>query len=110
MRKLNGVQVDFLIQSFFKHIDYVGSMRIGKKLIETGKCIVAGNELIWKGGIGNFIKTSEAENAVDCLLYEFDLEDFLTSEYFKEVKGAYCENMEKKIREMNSRLESISNL
>lgn len=76
-------QKQFLL-SFFKNEDYVGWKSIATKLIEDGSCVVAGKVSIWLGGIGNFIKVSDAENAVDCSLYEFDLEEFKTSKYFLE--------------------------
>jgi hypothetical protein len=62
--------------------DFVWTIEQKRSLIENGKCIVAGTECIWKGGIGNFIKTSNADDLVDCLVYDFDLKVFMTSWYY----------------------------
>lgn len=83
---LTEYQKTFLIDTFFKNENYAGWRNIATKLVENGRCLVAGTECIWKGGIGNFIKTEEAKNAVDCTEYYFDLEYFLTSSFFKEYK------------------------
>ena len=79
MNLLTENQKKFLL-TFFKDETYPGWDNIANALLDTGGCIVAGKECIWKGGIGNFIKTSEAKNTVGCLLYKFDLSYFLSSE------------------------------
>ena len=81
MEELNDNQKKYLL-SFFETDKYAGWKNIATKLIENGKCIVAGTECIWKGGIGNFIKTSNADDLVDCLVYDFDLKVFMTSWYY----------------------------
>ena len=81
MRELNEAQKEFIIGLFTNH-EFNGWRRIAEILITKGSCIVAGKESIWNGGIGNFIKTSETDNAIDCLKYEFDLDEFLNSVIF----------------------------
>jgi len=72
MGKITEYQKKFLLQNFFSLPEYPGWLNIATKLIESGRCIVAGHGCIWKGGIGNFIKTEPAEDAIDCTLYTFD--------------------------------------
>lgn len=91
-----------LLKFFEKHNNYPGWKNIAEKLIETGECIVAGNDCIWHSGIGNFIKTETAENFVDCLLYKFDLEYFKTSEWYKEIKLLHIQELKQEIDNYNT--------
>jgi hypothetical protein len=91
--KLTPFQREIIIEYFFKNnlfsenIHYRG---IAEQLIDKGNVIVAAvDKTIWVGGIGNFIKTSKAENAVGCTLYEFDLASFLSSAWLKETCKEY---------------------
>lgn len=84
MAKLTENQKQFLL-TFFENREYAGWKNVANKLIEYGSCTVAGTDCIWIGGIGNFIKTTEAENAIDCLLYEFNMVEFMSSMWYKEV-------------------------
>jgi hypothetical protein len=102
-------QRQFLL-TFFTNEEFAGYRNIAEKLLNTGQCIVAGKECIWKGGIGNFIKTSNAEEAVDCLLYEFDLEYFLSSEWYKERRLNILSMLSNEIKEVQTRFEDISEL
>jgi len=63
MRVLTEIQKEFLLKNFFTNENYAGWRSIATKLLTTGKCIVPGSKCIWHGGIGNFIKTAEAEDA-----------------------------------------------
>lgn len=89
MRTLTENQKNFLLNYFFKNEEFAGWKNIATLLLDKGSCIVAGKRCIWCGGIGNFIKTKNAENAIDCLLYEFDLEYFLSSEWYKRIRNDY---------------------
>ncbi len=82
-----------LLLTFFENEKYPGWKNIAEKLIETGKCIVAGDECIWKGAIGHFIHTTKAEGAIGCSLYTFDLEYFKTSEWYKVAKVNYLKDL-----------------
>lgn len=93
-----------LLLLFFKNEKYPGWKNIAEKLIDTGECIVSGNECIWKGGIGNFISTKPAENAIDCSLYTFNLNSFKTSEYYKETKDNYLEELNLQKTELEKQL------
>jgi hypothetical protein len=95
--KLTHYQKEYLLLHFFKNDEYAGWEGIARKLLDTGKCIVAGKECIWVGGIGNFIKTSEAEDAIDCLLYNFDFNALISSKWFKEHTIEYTDELDRKI-------------
>ncbi len=87
MKKLTEYQKQFLLNTFFKeNTSAVGWFRIATKLLDNGKCIVAGTECIWRGGVGNFIKIEKAQDAIDCSLYTFDLDNFIHSEWYKEIQ------------------------
>ncbi len=83
MEKLTNSQKEFVLHNFFTNSTFHGWKNIAEKLIDTGKCVVAGKECIWRGGIGNFIKVENFEQGVDCLMYTFDLTGFLVSEYYR---------------------------
>jgi len=84
MKKLRPLQTEFLLNDFFKNEEYPGWKNIAVLLIEEGCCLVPIRENIWRGGIGNFIKVESAKGAVDCSMYTFDLEYFLTSQFYKQ--------------------------
>lgn len=107
--KLTENQINFLLE-FFKDERHLGWKNIAINLIKNGKCIVAGTDCIWKEGIGNFINTEFAKNAVDCLEYTFDLEYFLSSEWFKEVSNNKIRELFIKKREIEQEYEDICNL
>jgi hypothetical protein len=77
-------QIEFIKNHFFKNEEYAGWGSIAQKLLEDGKCIVAGNSKLWYGGVGNFIKCTSAEGAIGCSLLTFDKDSFLQSVWFKE--------------------------
>jgi hypothetical protein len=87
MKKLTENQKNFMKERFFKNEEYAGWSNIADALLETGTCIVPGDDCIWKGGIGNFIKTTTAEDLIGCVRYNFDLSNFVSSEWFKEYKS-----------------------
>lgn len=88
MKELNQAQKNLLL-GFFENTHtaekYPGWKGIAENLINYGSCIVAGDSSIWKGGIGNFIKTGPVETVPvsGCILYTFDAEYFMTSEMYK---------------------------
>lgn len=106
--KLTTKQKEFLLDTFFKIEKYPGSISIATKLLDTGECIVAGYARIWIGGIGNFINTEIAENAVGCSLYTFDLSYFLSSEWFQSVQNDYLNILTNKIKDIQSEYEDIN--
>ena len=99
MKALTENQKNFILDYFFKNERYAGWRGIAMNLLSFGWCIVAGENCIWQGGIGNFIKTKKTEKAAGCLLYEFDLEEFLSSEWYREVQSDYVSILgEKKMK------------
>lgn len=110
MKELTENQKTFLLNNFFKNEQYAGWKNIATTLIEKGKCVVAGDRCIWLGGIGNFINTSNADGYFDCLLYEFNLDYFMTSEYYKEIHAAILEELSDKIIHLQEIHSDISNL
>jgi hypothetical protein len=107
---LTNYQKRFLLDNFFKNEDYAGWEVIARKLLEKGECVVAGTESIWWGGIGNFIKVETAENLIGCSLYKFDLEDFLNSRWYREVRNNYHNVLLSKKREIDEECEDIANI
>lgn len=110
MKQLTENQINFLLKYFFKAEEFAGWKNIATKLLNTGSCIVAGKNCIWRGGIGNFIKTKNAENAFDCLLYEFDLDYFLTSKWYLEVKNEYVATLVNEKLQIEDQINEINNL
>ena len=110
MKILTAYQKNFLLRSFFKNEKYPGWCNIGTKLLETGQCIVARNECIWNGGIGNFIKTEVPKDFVGCTLYKFDLEYFLSSKWYMENRDNYLEVITNKIIILEAEYKEINNL
>ena len=109
MRTLTDYQKNFILEYFFKNEEYAGWKKIATKLLEDGKCIVAGNTCIWIGDIGNFIKTSEADDCFGCLKYEFDLDEFLTSILYDEKRKYYISILFNQQYELQTKIIKISN-
>ncbi len=110
MRNLSVYQKEFLLKYFFKNEEYVGWRGIAESLLESGECVVAGNKCIWVRGVGNFIKTSEAEGFFGCLQYSFDLELFLSSEWFKQQIEEYTRELYKKRNELSIECKDMVDL
>lgn len=108
--KLKESQESFILNHFFKNDDYVGWKNIAKQLLREGKCVVAGKECIWKGGIGNFIYTTNADNLIDCVQYEFNSEDFFRSEWYKETHNQYCEELLKVRAKLEKEISDINEI
>ena len=107
---MTQIQKDFLLEYFFKNESYAGWKNIAVKLLDYGKCIVAGNNCIWVGGIGNFIKTNHADDLVNCLEYTFDLEYFLSSEWYKQISNEYIAILSQKKNDIIAKYNDICNL
>lgn len=110
MKTITNIQKEFLLEYFFKNEKYAGWRNIAIKLIEGGECIVAGDECIWRGGVGNFINVVSADNLFNCSKYSFDLEYFLTSNWFKEIHNQYISILSAEKRDIEQRYEEICDL
>lgn len=71
-------QIEFLASKFFDCQSLPGATQIARELLAYGRCIVAGDGIIWRGGVGNFIRRDICENSVGCTTLYFDLAAFLT--------------------------------
>lgn len=110
MRELTKNQKDFILKNFFKNPKYNGWESIATKLLETGTCVVAGYDCIWKGGIGNFIETSKAEDFIDCVRYNFDTESFLKSKYYIESSKPIKDRIGEELERLNNMYTEINRL
>ena len=107
---LTEEQTEYILENYFKNDNFAGWKSIGKELIESGKCVVAGEKCIWVGGVGNFIETKKADDFFGCLEYTFNLEPFLKSEFFKQqVNNDYDKLLEEQ-ELFNEKVHGISNL
>src|SRR6266567_1652856 len=103
-------QKEFLLEQFFKNQYHIGWRGIAEKLIDTGKCIVAGKDCIWRGGIGNFINTKDVPDSYECLEYTFNLHSFLGSAWYKEQLKNSLEVIQSKIKELTQQFEELTDL
>lgn len=108
--KLTKNQKEYILEAFFENDYYAGWKGIATTLIEKGSCIVAGDKCIWSGFIGNFIKTKKAENAIDCLIYEFDLKAFISSDFFSQIQHNDVVQLQIKIDEMQGTCDEIKSI
>lgn len=104
-KQLTNYQKEFILNYFFKDEKYAGWKNIGTQLLESGECVVAGTKCIWNGGIGNFIKVNKAENFVDCSLYKFDLDEFLSSQWYNDINASYSIILLKELKELREKLK-----
>ena len=106
---LTESQKKFILSTFFESDRYPGSRSIGDKLLTNGKVIVAGDKCIWIGGIGNFIQTKETTEAIGCIEYNFDLDTFLSSNWFKEMKDLHIKELSEEVDVLKSKLKDKEN-
>lgn len=99
MRKLTDYQFRFILVNFFKKEEGIAWRIIACNLLEYGRAIYAGEKCVWDGGIGNFIRTEKAEGYHGCLLYSFDLESFLKSEYFLTERSIFVSQAVTRLKE-----------
>lgn len=92
----------------FKHQKYPGALSIAEKLLNDGKCIVAGTELIWKGGVGNFIHIEPAQGAINCSLYILD-SNFLDALFVKNHLKVIKEEIDQDILNLKNELSIKEN-
>lgn len=102
MRKLTEYQIDYL-KGFFNY-EYPN---VSDKLLRNGKCVVAGDGKLWHGGIGNFIRITDAEDFVDCSQLNFDIDEFLSSEWFKEVHQDDIDHNEIQLENLKNKVIDI---
>lgn len=110
MKQLTKLQKEFILDYFFINSKYPGWRNIGEKLLTEGECIVAGEDCIWIGGIGNFIKTKKEDGLIGCLRYKFDLYMFLSSPFYKEVYEEHIKDLEFQRNRIASEIEELKQI
>lgn len=105
---LNEAQINVLLKLFPKNCN--GAESIARKLLTTGMCIVAGTEPIWRGGVGNYIVTKDAEGAVGCSEYKMNVNSFVTSNWVQEYLKEEMDGLNVEIQERQKHLTSIMEL
>lgn len=114
VRELTESQKNFILDNFFKHEDYAGWKNIATALIENGTCVTPNTQSgfsIWrKKNIGTFIDVETADEFIDCVRYKFDLDKFLSSDWFKHVRKSYVNEEQIKIDAMIKINEELNNL
>jgi hypothetical protein len=65
---------------------------------------------LFDSGIGNFIKTTKADDVFGCLKYSFNLEYFMTSELFKTIVDREKKDLCLSIKAMEQKYAEISEL
>lgn len=106
--KLNERQIEFISKLFSD--ECAGANTIARKLISTGKCIVAGSNRIWYSGIGNFITDKPAEDAIYCTELTFHLQSFIDSELFKDIVQHELLQIQEAVKELKKQEMSIAKL
>lgn len=107
---LTDNQKDFILENFFKDDYYAGWKNIANSLLDKGECVVAGDKCIWSGGVGNFITTVHVDGYFGCIMYKFDLLEFLSSEWFKEIHNLYMIALSEKKRNIDLEYDELLNL
>lgn len=102
MRKLTENQITYLKRFFEDEHNNVAD-----KLLRNGKCVVAGEGKLWWGGIGNFIRNTDAEDFVDCTQLNFDVDEFLSSQWFKGTVQSHIEHRESEIEKLKAEIIDI---
>lgn len=110
VNNLTDNQINFLLNYFFVNDKFAGWKNIATKLIKDGKCIVAGDECIWKGGVGNFIEVKETEEAVGCVQYIFSLQYFLSSNFYIDFRNSYLEELKEELKALTTNIEDLTKL
>ena len=113
MKKFTEKQKEFMLDYFFRKEDsegYYGWKSIATALINDGCCIVAGRDKIWLGGIGNFINIEDAKNAFECSKYTFNSDEFLKSQWFKDIAKSRCNELNVMINVFQEERDELQSL
>lgn len=102
MRKLTENQIKYLKMFFGNE-----HSNVADKLLRNGKCVVAGDGKLWHGGIGNFIRNTDAEDFVDCTQLNFDVDVFLSSQWFKGTVQSHIGHRESEIEKLRTEIIDI---
>lgn len=114
MLNLTDKQKTFILNNFFIYHDYnieYNWRDIGRVLLEDGNCIIAGDSSPW--GVGemvNFITVEKPDNYFGCIKLIFNLESFLSSNYYKERKNNCLNKFIEEKEELETLIKEASNL
>lgn len=98
-----------LLLIFFQDERYAGWRNIAEALIETGECVIPNySKNSFRGGVWNFVETENAVGFVDCVKLKFDLENFKSSEFFKEQLSYFLAQKVKERDKIQKQLEEIN--
>ena len=107
--EIDNYKEEFILK-FFKDERFAGWKNIASKLIKTGSCIVAGENPIWVGGIGNFISIKPYKDAYNCSEFTFHKELFFNSDYFQDYLKGGILNISTKIEDLEREKQSLEEL
>jgi hypothetical protein len=110
-------QVNFLLDNFFAHNltgDYAGWRNIAESLIKTGEVITTKHaEDMWRGGVGNYIKTGAGpKGSVDCITMTFDVDELVSKDnkWFMETRQNFLIKAEDELHKAKRKYNELENL
>lgn len=110
---MNKIQINWLLDTFFKNEKFPGWRNIAEKLITEGSCVTTSQgRKIWIGGIGNFIQEETYDSGVDLIQLKFDLKSFasMDNNYFLEYYNYELKKISKEQEELIQRSKAIISL
>jgi hypothetical protein len=103
--KLTDYQIDFIVETFFTN-----HKEGARKLVENGSLIIAGDDRLWIGGVGNFIATSRPSNMIGCMLYEFEYESFISSSFYREYVEKHISILQEQRTKIKTQINQLYDL
>ena len=104
----NG-KLNFILESFFKNEKHAGWKNIAEELILNGKCIttIEGSRL-FGSGLSHFMTSKPSEQFLNCFEVTFDLDSFLQSKFYIDVKDEYIKKRFLEQLEINREIFEIN--
>lgn len=104
-------QKDFILKYFFENDKFAGWRNIATELIDKETVLTTCDHRdIWSGGIGNFIKSCKSDEGIGLWRYSFNVKEFLSSSWFKEIKGYYLEDIKEQYEDIKDKKKQIEEL
>lgn len=97
-----------LLLPLFENPKYLGWKNIAIKLLKQEECIVAGDNPIWIGGVGNFITLESNTTFIGCNKYIFDYYSFIKSKLVKEYIKVTQKDIYNTLNELKEKIEILS--
>jgi hypothetical protein len=100
--KLTERQVELLVGGFFDtQTGFPGAAAIARELLGNGTCVVAGDGVIWRGGVGNFIRIDRnIPGFVGCSRLTLDFERFLSTTEAQAIAASRAGDAERVIEDL----------